>query len=329
MQTIEKNYGVSGVFQKYKYVLAVYQEGSFTRAAERLYISQPSLSVAIRNIEKKVGMPLFERCGTTVGLTEAGKLYIEAARKMQFAEDAFTKQLEDISGLQTGKLVVGGSNYLTSDVLPQLVSRFRNQHPGVEITLIEANSLHLREMLSSEEADIVIDNYESYADAYELYPLAQEQILLCVPADHPVNRSLKEYQILPETLYAKPDCVGRAAALDISAFRDEPFVLLKSGNDMQERAMQIFDGSNVEANVVFAVDQLNISYALAESGLGACFITDTFFKYRKHTADVVLYKLDHPQAKRKLHIAHKKGRYCTKAMQEFIRITRESIGTSD
>lgn len=316
------------MFQKYKYVLTVYQERCFTKAAARLFISQPSLSVAVRNIEKKVGMPLFERCGTTVHLTEAGKVYIEAAQKMQYAEDAFTKQLEDISGLQTGKLVVGGSNYLTSDVIPQLVSRFRNQYPGVEITLLEANSPHLREMLNSEEADLVIDNFESFADTYELCPLIEEQIMLCVPGDRTVNQSLKEFRILPEDIYTKSERVNEIAPLDISAFKEEPFVLLKSGNDMYERAMRIFENSGVQANVVFGVDQLNISYALAESGLGACFITDTFFKYRKHTMDVVLYKLDHTLAKRKLHIAHKRGRYCTKAMQEFIRITRESIGGS-
>lgn len=314
------------MFQKYKYILAVYQEGSFTKAAARLYISQPSLSVAIRNIEKKVGVPLFERCGATVRLTDAGKSYVEAAQNMQFAEDAFAKQLEDLNGLQTGKIVVGGSNYLTSDVLPQLVSQFRNQYPGVEIILIEANSVHLREMMNNEAVDLVIDNFESFADTYALCPLVEEQILLCVPGDRRVNQSLKEFGIQPEEIYTKSAHVDRVLPLDISAFREEPFVLLKSGNDMYDRAMRIFESSGVEANAVFRVDQLNISYALAESGLGACFITDTFFKYRKHTTDAVLYKLDYELAKRTLHIAHKKGRYCTKAMQEFIRITRNAIG---
>ena len=314
------------MFQKYKYVLAVYQEQSFTKAAARLFISQPSLSVAIRNIEKKVGMPLFERCGSTVRLTDAGKAYIDTAQKMQFAEDAFAKRLEDLNGLQTGKLTIGGSNYLTSDVLPQLVSRFRNQYPGVEITLIEANSLHLREMLSSEEVDLVIDNFGNYREAYELYPLADEQIMLCVPGDRDVNSYLKAFQILPESLYSAPECLETVSPVDIGIFKAEPFVLLKSGNDMYERTMQMFDGSDVSVNAVFSVDQLNISYALAESGLGVCVITDTFFKYRKHTTDVVLYKINHMLARRTLHIAHKKGRYCTRAMQEFIKTTREFIG---
>ena len=102
------------MFQKYKYVLAVYREGSFTGAAQKLFISQPSLSVAIRSVEREIGAPLFERSGSGAVPTEMGEAYIAAARKMLAAEAEFEKQRLDIQGLQTGKLVVGGSNYLVS-----------------------------------------------------------------------------------------------------------------------------------------------------------------------------------------------------------------------
>ncbi len=314
------------MFQKYKYVMAVYQERCFTKAAKRLFISQPSLSVAIRNIEKKVGMPLFERSGTMLKLTEAGKAYIVAAKKIEYAEDAFTRQLEDLSGLQTGRLVVGGSNYLSSDVIPQLASRFCSRYPGVEITLIEANSVHLREMLNNEEVDLVIDNFDDFPDQYERYPLNDEHIMLCLPDNSEINESFRDFQILPEEIYTRSAKMKQIPSLEITAFRNEPFVLLKAGNDMCDRAMQMFDSASIVPNVVFRVDQLNISYALTESGAGACFITDTFFKYRKHITNAVLYKLNHRLARRTLHIVHKKGRYCTKAMQEFIKITRELMG---
>ena len=315
------------MFQKYKYVLAVYKEQSITGAAQKLFISQPSLSVAIRSIEKKIGGPLFERSGFGVRPTEIGKAYIAAAQKMQFAEDAFQRQFEDISGLQTGKLVIGGSNYLSSDVIPQLVSRFRRQYPGVEIVLVEANSVHLREMLSNEDVDLVIDNFENFPEIFERYPLIDEHIMLCLPGDRSVHQSLKEFQILPESIYTDPGCLKQVSSLDISVFKDEPFVLLKSGNDMYDRAMQMFDSVSVVPHVVFCVDQLNISYALAESGSGACFITNTFFRYRKHITNMVLYKLEHQLARRTLHIAHKKNRYCTRAMSEFIQVAQEIINS--
>ena len=314
------------MFQKYKYVLAVYEERCFTKAAKRLYISQPSLSVAIRNVESKVGMPLFERCGTSLNLTQAGKAYIEAAQKMKYAESAFQKQIEDIAGLQTGKLVVGGSNYLTSDVVSKLVSRFSSLYPGVEIMLTEANSTNLRERLEKEEVDLVIDNFGNFPEQYQRYPLAEEQVLLCVSGDRGVNHSLAEFGFSPEQLYTDPDSIKAIPPIDISLFKGEPFVLLKQGNDMYDRAMGILKSGKIAPEVVFQVDQLNISYALAESGSGACFITDTFFKYRKYITNAVLYKIDHAIAKRTLHIVHKRGRYCTKAMEAFIQVAQEMMG---
>lgn len=290
------------MFQKYKYVLAVYRERSFTNAAKALFISQPSLSVAIRNIEKQMGAPLFERNGAAVTPTEIGRAYIAAAEKIRCAEEEFGRQLSEINGLQTGKLVVGGSNYLCSDVLPQIISRFRARHPGVEIVLTEANSTTLRLMLQREEVDLVIDNFDDTGH-YELTPLTEEQILLCVPGE----------------------TGDRTDGVDISCFADTPFVLLKPENDMYCRARDIFTDSGITPNVVFSVDQLNIAYALTESGLGACFLPDTFFKYRKRMADVTLCKLDHPSAHRTLHIGYKKGRYCTHAMSKFIAITREIL----
>lgn len=77
--------------------------------------------------------------------------------------------------------------------------------------------------------------------------------------------------------------------------------------------------------VIFQVDQLNIACALAESGMGACFVTDTLFRYRRHMENVVLYKPATACAGRGLYVAHKKRRYCTRAMAELIKIAQERI----
>ena len=313
------------MFQKYKYVLAVYREQSFTGAAQKLFISQPSLSVAIRKIEKEIGGVLFERSGSGVKPTEIGMAYISAAQKMCQAEDEFAKKCLDINELQTGKLVVGGSNYLVSDVLSKIITLFRERFPKVEITLVEANSIRLREMLRNEEVDMIIDNFEDNADLYEEYPLVREQILVCVPANSPVNEKLSGYRILPEDIYDGTFNGEHIPAVDITHFKDEKFILLKHGNDMYQRAMAIFKEKNITPDVAFQVDQLNISYALTESGLGADFVVDTFLKYRKHMGNVALYRLDSRYASRVLYIAHKKNRYCTRAMSAFIKAAQEIV----
>ena len=125
------------MFSKHNYVYAVYKEQSFTRAAQRLFISQPSLSVAIKNIENEVGAPLFERCGGRVVLTEIGKEYIAATEQIMSAENDFKRKINDIYALESGSISVGGTNYLSSYVLPSIVTRFSALHPNVSVNLVE------------------------------------------------------------------------------------------------------------------------------------------------------------------------------------------------
>lgn len=313
------------MFQKYKYVLALHEEGSFTDAAKKLFISQPSLSVAIHNVEKEVGATLFERSGSGVRPTEIGALYIAAAQKMRQAEDEFQKSCADLQGLHTGILRVGGSNFLSSDVLPRIITRFRSQFPGVEITLTEANSIRLKEMLQNEELDLIVDNLDETDGRFERESVRQEKILLCVPDEHPSNVAVKEFQIKPEEVYNRAENMAKIPPVDITRFAGEKFIFLKEGNDMYNRAETIFSNAGIAPNVIFRVDQLSISYALSDSGLGISFITDTFFQYRKHLGDVVLYQLSDPVAARMLYVITKKGRYRTSAMTAFIRKVRECI----
>ena len=135
------------MFSKYTYVYAVYEAGSFTKAAEKLFISQPSLSVAIKNIENEIGAPLFERTGSGAIPTEIGREYLRTAQKIKSAEQEFTNRLHDIYSLETGSISVGDTNYLCSYVLPRIITRFKILYPKIEVTLTEANSTLLGEMI--------------------------------------------------------------------------------------------------------------------------------------------------------------------------------------
>lgn len=326
---IEYNYRSGGMFSKYNYVYQVYKEQNFTRAAEKLFISQPSLSVAIKNIEKKIGADLFERTGNSVRLTEVGEEYMATTKQIITAEKEFLNRINDINDLKTGKLIVGGTNYLSSYALPRVINQFNRLYPDIEVELVEANSSNLGSMINNEQIDVIIDSFDETIDDYKGFFLASENILLCVPKDRKINQKLKKFQIEPEGIYKGTVKLEDIEAVPIEIFKDEKFILLKKGNDMYKRAMNFFDGGNIEPRVIYRVDQLNISYALAESGIGLCFITDTFLKYGRGSDNVLLYKIKNERYSRNLYIAHKKNRYCTKAMTEFIKITKEILCKGD
>jgi len=314
------------MFSKWKYVYELYKEQNFTNASKKLFISQPSLSAAIKNTEDKIGSPLFERTGHGIKLTEVGKEYIKAAETMLNAEKEFKNKLNDIYNLESGQLTVGGANYVSSYILPKIITKFTAMHPNISIKLKEANSYNLNQMLINDEIDILVDSLDDTCELAK-YPLCKEKIFLCVPKDYKINENLKKHQITPETIRNSAQALDSVQSVSIDVFKNEQFILLKEENDMYIRAMKVFQKKNIEPKVVFSVDQLNISYALSDSGVGLCFITDTFFKYAHHRENVLLYKIAEESDGRTLYTAYKNNKYCTKAMREFIKIAEKEIKT--
>lgn len=313
------------MFNKYEYVYAIYTEKSFTKAAKKLFISQPSLSAAIKNIEKKVGAPLFERSGSSVTLTEIGQEFISAAEKIMSVEKDFENRINDIYNLETGRITVGGTNYLCSYVLPQIINKFTSAYSKIDVNLVEANSGVLSNMMNNEEIDILLDSYDENMYVHEGSPLLNETVLLSVPAEWKINEKLKDFQIRPESIYNGEVQLDDVPSVSMKTFEKEPFILLKKGNDMYERAFSVFEKNGIVPNVVFYVDQLNISYTLVESGMGAAFVTDTLFKFSKFSDNAVLYNISREHSSRMLYIAYKKNRYCTSAMKRFIDMAKDVV----
>lgn len=311
------------MFSKMQYVYTLYQEGSFTRAAEKLFISQPSLSVAIQNVEKKLGAALFERTGTGVRLTEVGQAYIAAAEKIINIEKEFKSQVNDIRYLESGRLTVGGSNYISSYVLPRIINTFTARYPKISVSLVEANSHNLHQLLHSGQVDIILDNLEN-TEEYKGYPLREENILLCVPENSAVNTGLEGYRIDPDRIYDGTLDFDKVECVPLNVFQKEKFILLKPENDMHHRAMALFQDSDIQPQVAFYVDQLNISYALTDSGLGVSFVTDTLFQHRRFRENVALYCVQR-KSSRTLYLAHMQNKYCSRAMAEFIQAAKAVI----
>ena len=180
-------------------------------------------------------------------------------------------------------------------------------------------------MAKNDEIDIFIDSFDDAVDEYKLYSLTNEKILLCVPKDNSINDKLKEFQILPDSIYNNSIDLDNVKSVSIEIFKNEKFILLKNGNDMRTRAMHIFHENNIEPKAIFNVDQLNISYALVDLGMCVSFITDTFLKYGNLSKNVVLYDFGKEHSNRNLCVAYKRNKYCTRAMGEFISVAKEVI----
>ena len=103
--------------QEFEYIYEIYKSGSFSKAAENLYITQPALSMAVKKIEEAIGMSLFDRSTRPLTLTEAGKIYIASIDKFIAMEEDLNNQIHDIHELRSGSLTIGGSHYINAYIL--------------------------------------------------------------------------------------------------------------------------------------------------------------------------------------------------------------------
>ena len=313
------------MFSKNDYVYEIYKEKSFTKAAQKLYISQPSISAAIKNLESEIGSPIFERSGAEIKLTPIGVEYISAVEKILEIENEFKRKLQDTYDMEIGEISIGTTGFLSTYILPGIINRYTNLYPKISISLSDANSSHLSELIQSDKVDIGLDCLDDEMDFYDKYPLRKETIMLCVPANLEINKKLSKYQINPDDIYTRRADIKSVPSVPIDAFKNENFILLKKGHSMYNHASKIFAENGIEPKIVYSVDQFSVSYLLSESGMGVCFVSDTLFKYSKFHKNVLAYNIDDGINSRSLCIVHKKNKYKTKAMEKFIELSKELI----
>ncbi len=308
------------MFSNAEYVYEVYKERSFSRAAQNLFISQPALSLTIKRIEGRVGAPLFDRSTNPIGLTDCGQKYIEVVKQMMDLQNGFVNYLNDLEGLKTGVVNVGGSNLFTSCLLPPIISEYKNRYPAVEINVVEANTPHLDQLLMEGRLDLILDNYAFDRKTHDSHLYRQEELLLAVPARFPVNRQLKEYQLSRDDVISGRFRKPGAAAAPFESFRDLPFILLKAGNDTRDRAMSTFTEHKMVPSIILELDQQMTSYNVSCQGLGISFVSDTLVRSVPADRHVCYYKLDSARTCRDLKFYRKKAKYVTRAVQEFLNI---------
>ena len=308
-----------------KYVYEVYKERSFTKAAQNLYISQPSLSARIKKIEEIIGEPLFDRSTTPLQLTEVGKVYIEAAEEITQIEQRVENYINDLAGLKTGNLAVGASTLFAAYVVPSLITQFNQKFPDVHIQLIEGNTAELEEMLGSNALDFVIDNYHYDSILYNKELYCEENILLAVPKHFAVNEELGMYQLSYKNIKNKNYLNQKYPAVPLGRFADLPFIMLTQGNDTRTRGDRLCRNVVFKPNIVLEFNQQSTAYMASSTQLGATFISDILVSQLPTFENLVYYKLDGEEAKRKVFFYYKTHKYKTRVMEEFVRMMHEQI----
>lgn len=311
------------MFQGMRYVYAVYQEMSFSKAAKKMFLSQPNLSNSVRKVEERLGFPIFDRDTNPIRLTEPGREYIKAVEAILAVENGFASYLSDLGELKTGSLTIGGTNFFISYVLPPLLSRFTQRYPAIQVALVEGTTAELSEKLKAGGLDLLIDNSVMDPAAYGKKPLQTEHLLLAVPTRFPSTSRAEGYALDAAAVRAGKHLEEDFEPVPLDFFRDDPFLLLREGNDTRERAINICRADHFIPHIRLELEQQITAYNLSCQGMGISFLGDSLIRSVPSAQGLLFYKLDHPDAVREVRLYYGKNRYLSRAATAFLDMVGE------
>jgi DNA-binding transcriptional LysR family regulator len=238
-----------------EYLIAVAEEANFTRAAERVHISQSGVSAQIRQLETDLGATLINRSARRASLTTAGSAALEHARAVLTSVAAMRQAVDEVNGLIRGRLTVGMVTACTVTPLFEILAAFHNAHPGIEITLIEDNSDRLIERVHAGEVQLALIGAAG-APPRELDALAfvSEHLVAAVPFDHALAKR------------------RRISLADISAY---PVVSMPKGTGVRAVFDQACTRKDIRPHIALEASAPSAVADLAARGLGIAILTES------------------------------------------------------
>lgn len=234
-----------------RYVVCVAEERRFTRAAARLHVAQPSISSAVAALEQELGAPLFHRDRAQVTLTGAGEVFLPWARQVLADCDAGAEAVRDLLGLRRGRLVIGATPSLTTNLLPPVLARFHTDHSGVELTVHEAGSQELVDRLGKGEMDLAVVILPVDRPWVEARALMTEELVLAVDRGHPLaaRRSIR-----------------------VAELEQVPLVMFKDGYDLREATLLACRQAGFTPIMAMQGLEMDGALALAAAGVAAAVV---------------------------------------------------------
>lgn len=298
--------------KQFKYVQVLAREGSFSLAAEQLQISQPSLSQYVRKIEKEIGIALFDRAGSRVRLTDAGYIYLEAAGKILDLEQQMEKQFSDLAEHSCGKIVVGISPHRSIWFMPQIVAKFRQQYPDVQIILEEKVGHELLDGARDGAFDLCVTTLPVNENLFEYEYLMKEEIVLAVSV-----RS-KVYHTLEAAVQGKMHPVIPVQMLD-----GMDFVMLGSTQLMQQTAERICDKYRIAFRKVVECRSIESQMAMVGAAVGMALVPSSIARFSSDKS-IKFYSLDLGAEDREVAVIYRRGQYLSKSIKRLIDLMKHT-----
>ena len=311
------------------YIKEIAETKSISIAAEQLGISQPALSTFLKKTERELGCLLFDRSRQPLELTEAGRLYMDYLEKDDALREQLKQNLSDITGLQTGKVTVGGAGFFNIAYLPLAIASFVEEYPGVSVSIVDGRVPELVSMAQKGMLDLFITPINDEPERFVYEELLEEDVFLAVPETWEVNRQLSRKAVAIEEL-PESEAAAKSHRKEKPLTREEfaclcreTFVVLKPDQDIGRKMQALLNSCGCTPERVITAEQTMTTLALTLRGVGVSLITESSIRNCRVAGLPKLYMANPDICRRKMYIAYPRNKYLSKAARRFAEVLKE------
>ena len=298
-------------FRELQYIVSLAKQQNITRASEEVFVSQPTLSKFIQNLEKNLGQPLFRRLGNKLLLTYAGERYVEKAKAILNAKKELDQELSDILKKDIGELKIAFPIMRGTYMLPCTLPVFSEEFPRVKVTVNEANSAALEDMILGGEIDLAFFTLPIHHPDISYDIIKEEEVVLVMNAAHPMaGEGIR-----------KAGC--KYPWFDVTRLKDETFIMQRLDQRTRHITDQIFHNLNMIPRAALEIRNILASVELAAGGYGVTFVTETHLRHITLKAKPACFSIGNPKTMTSFVAAYRRGIYIPYYAQRYIQIVKE------
>ena len=291
------------------YIVKIYEKQNITKAANDLYISQSALSQNLQTIEKELNTLLFDRTLSPLQPTEAGKIFIDWAKRVLDSENEMRHRISDITKMPNRTLRVGLSPQKSVCIFPKIIKKFYESVSHCKIILEEHPSDLLLPMLEQNTIDLLFDVSHSDILSYDFIPIAVEKILIAAPN---------------ELLFKTKKAENEFPSVELSEIIHHPFISLAQSQYLGKIVKELYKIANCTPNICMECRSADMALNMVKNNLGITVIPEFAIK-NADTDKINYYRLAHPDIKRTVGILYKKGSYLNHDCLTLIEILKEEL----
>ena len=282
-------------------LIAVAQEKSFSRAAERLHRTQPAVSQAIRRLETEIGEPLFDRSSKDGTMTAAGRVLFGLAQQMLNLRHNAHAAIKELKGLHRGKLSLSANEYTVMYLLP-LLPVFRARHPHIKIEVKRSLASRISSEIIARETEIGIVSFKPNDPAIASVAVLTDELALIVPLNHP----LAEKKIV-----------------SVRELGAESFIAHNVPSPYRERVVRTFEKYRTPLNISLEMPTLEAIKRFVEGGMGVALVPRLAAQAEIARGQIAALTVKEMKLERKLFLVYRKGATLSHAARAFLRVARE------